>query len=109
DLESGPMLDEEGKPVRDFEYPPDRLRAMGLGDLDGDGDVEIAVILGGSGLGDLLIVDNPLSDRPSFTTLLRGAAGSTLVATDLTGDGIADLAVTTPMSTSYLTLFRAQP
>jgi hypothetical protein len=100
----------------DFDGDRDRMYGIAVGDFDGDGlDAEIAVIVGpiritgGQGR-DLVIVDNPLGDA-TVTTILPGwVLGGLLVAGDLAGNHVDDLALATEAGeTSTLTVLLATP
>jgi hypothetical protein len=86
-------------------------------DLDGDGDPELvlAVGVGNRTHGDVVIIDDPLASADQTTIATEIAKGSPehdrqLLAEDFTGDGIADIAVSSNVDgIDRLSLFVARP
>ena len=84
------------------------IRGARAADADGDGDNELIVVVGPSApaFADLVIVDDPLGAATQTTLAVSFAEGNPdtddeIVARDLSGDGVADIAVTSNLEGSH--------
>lgn len=79
-------------------------RAVAAGDLDGDGDVDLAVTVAGDATLQVLLGDGAGGLVPGEVFAV-GAAPESVVAADLDGDGAVDLATADVLDSSLSVLF----